>query len=497
MELSKTGKKIEELQKNKTEDAQVIQELEFLKKYLHSLKVIHQTPNHSCISFHSSAQVTPQTKLPALENNFLKALKKIDSIYKSDINPSEVYRLIDYIESNQEQWRAGTEVPAPFIIRNKQGKTTPVVFELDEKGRIYLEFEPVPLGNGATKIAHQITSYGSWSKLARLTLKPKRSDRAPQFINEQKILKKIMDIPAKELTGIVETYHVGEDQIIQTMYAQDLFNAMVETNEFQKITNLQRLDLIHQLSVGLRKLHELGIHHGDLKEENILVNLAAKKPKLAISDFDTSDYPEESIRNKEPRIFKGGTTRMHAPEFLKMLVDSGQDNLYWNGLNETEKKENVFKTDVYAAATIAYQMMKPDQESWVTKCENLIDDERHLYSDFLKCQSAALNHFIKEEAESPALDPFEHLIAAAVNTDPSKRINSKQFEEGMNYICEKSLRGKGHSAPISKKITFIDPGGAIRSKILKLNSNNPLELESEIQFLKTIGTLTSIVPTAK
>ncbi len=538
-EIQETQQKIDELQKkDKSEEVQVVEELEFLKKYLNSLTVINQLENQAC----TSPQSNLSDRIPFVEQKFLQALKKIDRTYKSDIYPSEVYKLIHYIESNKEAWRAGTSKPAPLELRDKQGKATPVKFELDEKGKIYLEFASGKLGEGATKVAHQVTSYGSWTRLARLTLKPYEDDpsqKVKQFLNEQKFLGMISALPLEEQTGLVETYHVGKDRIIQTMYPQDLLAAMHKTREIQKMTLDQRLDLVHQLSLGIKKLHELGINHADLKEENILVGLMGKKPKLAVSDFDLAYLPQEMIKNGELRE-RSGTIRMMAPEVLKIKPFSHPTNIRWYGSDDHEKLENALKSDTYAAGLIAYQMIKPEKRDWILKCNQGRISGYGEFQRFLNCQVPLLEQFIREESEKSVLDPVDHLIAAAINPDPVQRINSKQFEEGIKYIQERfrnpSLR---HSALTSQElitqyqqtryadyvkitqaeantlllngsrrpgiyvvhpvkdthngylmgITFIDRSGSIRTKMIIVDPKQPVEVEREIEFLKKIGTL--------
>lgn len=371
----------------------------------------------------------------------------------------------------------------------------------------------------------------------------------------------ISNLPSTEQIGLVETYHLGSEQIIQTMYPQDLKAIMEDQKQLKKLPTQQKLELIHQLSLGLKTLHESGINHADLKPANILIDLTKQNPKLAINDFDLAYLPKEHMNEDRPA---DGTPYMMAPEILKEFISSDPDftssdsnqstwKNTWSGITNEERIENALKSDTYAAATIAYQMMKPGNTNWIKECVGP-DDKSNLYKDFIKCQSVVLNRFIKEESKNPVLDPFDHLIAAAVNPDPLLRITSKVFEEGVAYLqsrseinptmssisakspismrsstsarpststmsststrrppslsyyaqmtdsdAQASIKGRNagtylvHRGEATEKdsltLTFIDRQGLPRSKLLKINPNQPLELQNEIQFLTAIGTL--------
>lgn len=543
-EMRETELKIEGLQKlNKSSEVPAAEEVELLKNYLKSLEIINQLSNQSC----NLPSPTPHNDTLTLERKFLQTLEQLDKVYKSDISPSEVYKLIHYVESNKEQWRMRNTQIKPFTIKSKSGEVTQVHFSIDRQDRIYLQFGSIALGRGASKVAYKITSYGSWSNLVKLALRPDikepdTKEKNENFANEQKILGRISDLPRNEQTGLVETYHVGRKQIIQSMYPYAL--SAIRPEVMRNLRSDLRLDLIHQLSIGLRKLHDLGIHHTDLKQENILVNLESQEPKLAISDFDLAYFPQYLIRSMKKRPLRG-TPVMMAPEMIKM-IGYPQKTTSWEGADEKEKIEIVFKSDVYAAATIAYEIMNPYGQNWIKKCENILifyssNEYSDEYKDFFTCQVHALKNFIYQESESLNLDSFNHLIAAAVKPDPAQRINSKQFDEGIKYLQEKSyspqndpgpvperlliskyqkygqpdyvklreveaenlLMGKSPGSYIVHKIkfnkgfrmgfTFITQDGSPKTKVLEINSLEPLELEKEINFLKMLGTLKSLI----
>lgn len=68
------------------------------------------------------------------------------------------------------------------------------------------------------------------------------------------------------------------------------------------------LDIYEQILAGVAHLHSLGISHGDLKPQNILVS----GDRVKLTDFGSSVLPEDMyIRTHE----NGGTILYSAPEF--------------------------------------------------------------------------------------------------------------------------------------------------------------------------------------
>ena len=72
------------------------------------------------------------------------------------------------------------------------------------------------------------------------------------------------------------------------------------------------IDIIRQLCLGIKQIHDKNIIHRDLKPENILIN---KSNKLKIGDFGLSkkfnSYKTYTLTPKE-----AGTTQYTAPEIL-------------------------------------------------------------------------------------------------------------------------------------------------------------------------------------
>jgi eukaryotic-like serine/threonine-protein kinase len=97
------------------------------------------------------------------------------------------------------------------------------------------------------------------------------------------------------------------------------------------------LSLYLQVLEGVRYLHDLGMSHGDIKPQNVLI--AGDRAK--ITDFGSSVLPEEMYaRTRE----NGGTILYSAPEVVGTT---------WRGKN----KEQVFKADIYSLGVLLYHLV--------------------------------------------------------------------------------------------------------------------------------------------
>ena len=101
---------------------------------------------------------------------------------------------------------------------------------------------------------------------------------------------------------------------------------------YQKI-----LELYAQILGGVAYLHGLGMNHGDIKPQNILVS--AEHVKL--TDFGCSALPEDMYaRSRE----NGGTVLYSAPE----VVDAG---------DMPSSKADCFKADIYSLGVLLYHLV--------------------------------------------------------------------------------------------------------------------------------------------
>ena len=97
------------------------------------------------------------------------------------------------------------------------------------------------------------------------------------------------------------------------------------------------LDIYHQVLAGVAHLHDLGMCHGDLKPQNILVS----GDRAKLTDFGCSLLPEELYaRTRE----NGGTILYSAPE----IVGS---NLKGRSI------DTLFKADIYSLGILLYHLV--------------------------------------------------------------------------------------------------------------------------------------------
>lgn len=97
------------------------------------------------------------------------------------------------------------------------------------------------------------------------------------------------------------------------------------------------LSIYLQILEGVSYLHKLGMSHGDIKPQNILI--AGDQPKL--TDFGSSLLPEEMYtRTRE----NGGTILYSAPE-LAGITHRGQD------------RSQIFKGDIYSLGVLLYHLV--------------------------------------------------------------------------------------------------------------------------------------------
>jgi eukaryotic-like serine/threonine-protein kinase len=104
------------------------------------------------------------------------------------------------------------------------------------------------------------------------------------------------------------------------------------------VASYQRiLDLYQQVVAGVEYLHSLGMSHGDIKPQNILVS----GDRLKLTDFGSSILPEDIYaRTRE----NGGTILYSAPEV---------GGTTWRG----RECDELFRADVYSLGVLLYHLI--------------------------------------------------------------------------------------------------------------------------------------------
>ncbi|CAG8592056.1 20491_t:CDS:2 [Dentiscutata erythropus] len=126
-----------------------------------------------------------------------------------------------------------------------------------------------------------------------------------EIANELRILRSLQCENIIKFYGVTKTPSGSTCLIMEYAHNGNLFNYL----NSNKLTADTKADMAIQISWGLRKYHENGIIHSDLKSNNILVN---KYLVLKITDFGVSRTERElDVRGKT-----GGTVFYAAPERL-------------------------------------------------------------------------------------------------------------------------------------------------------------------------------------
>ena len=143
--------------------------------------------------------------------------------------------------------------------------------------------------------------------------------------------------------------------IIMELMDGDLHDLMRQrcSNSPWPFTILEAVDIMHQISEGVKYLHDQKVVRRDLKSFNILVKVVKDKGSkiehvhVKVADFGLSKTKESSIRYSTP-TFNTGTNRWMAPEVINLNV--GEQGT-------TMKPKYPFKCDVYSFAMLCYEIL--------------------------------------------------------------------------------------------------------------------------------------------
>lgn len=145
--------------------------------------------------------------------------------------------------------------------------------------------------------------------------------------------------------NVVSVYWMGRVPPEREWYAIEMeyfpsrtLAQLLDHGEQGFVASYQRiLDLYQQVLAGVEYLHSLGMSHGDIKPQNILVS----GDRVKLTDFGSSILPEDIYaRTRE----NGGTILYSAPEVVGTT---------WRGRDCDE----LFRADVYSLGVLLYHLV--------------------------------------------------------------------------------------------------------------------------------------------
>lgn len=450
-----------------------------------------------------------------MRDRILGMLAEIRPQFQPPLTLKSIYDLVEHIETHKKHWRkAGASEFEPFSVFTEDDREIKVSISLDSLGLIYLKFGSSPLGRGASNVIYKVVNYKTWAKLAEKKLRPDQVNKENQFKKEQWVLEKINSLPAAQREGFVETFSIEDHRFIQALYAGSLETVLdpkskVHSPELKKNRDL-KLKGLHQVSLALAQLHEMGLSHQDLKPDNILVG---SDLDFVLSDFDLAFAPRPIIQQGKPRK-EYGNFFYGAPEFASPS---------WTGKSDTEKEKNALKADVFSLAQITYELTHSEKFPGVIPCEQAKKKE------YRKCRADELKKYIEQVAKNSDYSSLEILLYAALQPNPEHRIDSQKYARGLQYVLNKKpdLSSKGtlsevlknsqvvnmsedeisdylnssepgnyilHPYPTSEgmyrlAVSYLDLDHKIQWRKLDVDPRNSKQVEDELEFLNTLGIL--------
>lgn len=255
-----------------------------------------------------------------------------------------------------------------------------------------------------------------------------RANQRGGMKNEKKITKRLLGMPGVlALRGFGK--HRKSGRKYTTVYTElynfgDLKGAFKKKIKFSLSEKMKiALDILH----GLESLRKKKIIHRDLGAKNIFLNRSKgahgkRHIEAVLADFGCS---KEKWRMHKKRAQVG--IRHTAPE-----------GLYYDKLS----KSRFYRTDLYAAGLILYQLFYGKAPIWQTK--HLHHDSRKAHYHWLSEKIDKTTHkrrkhlaILRAAHKTSAKDDFEHLILHMVKPDSKKRGTAKELRKEMQHIIKK------------------------------------------------------------
>lgn len=262
------------------------------------------------------------------------------------------------------------------------------------------------IGEGGNAVVLRVQDISSGEYLALKKLKTRGNEKEFRFLDEITVMIENKDIP-----GIIPIIEYSKEFLWYTMplaeplmiWSEKIF-ASCKLNEYRS----EKFDITPwlkavgkafiELSKTLIELHNKGIHHRDIKPDNIYI----LNGRACLGDFGLVEFPENA--NDFTRSDKGlGAIFTIAPE-----------------MKRNPKKADGAKADVYSLAKTLWMVLSGDIKGF---------DGQYSSTD----KSHGLRYFSRLKHEY--LVEIEQLLADATSNIPAERPDIKSFMTSINKWC--------------------------------------------------------------
>ena len=223
------------------------------------------------------------------------------------------------------------------------------------------------LGKGGFGKVNQVLSKydNKYYAIKEIPIKEETKDKIESFQNEANILSKF------NCNNIVKYYDIYKDKnkfyILMEFCGYENLKNYIDKNRYNSTLIEPNIlnNIIKQICIGIKEIHDMKIVHRDLKPENIFIN---ENMDIKIGDFGISkqlkSYKEYTLTKT-----KAGTEYYIAPEISDEGIYNEKSDIWSLGCIIYE----LFNLNIYYKDLIWRKIRKIDSDIYDNKWQNLID----------------------------------------------------------------------------------------------------------------------------
>lgn len=303
-----------------------------------------------------------------------------------------------------------------YITKSKSGLSNNLEYDpLTKNVFIILDGKKARVGKGKKKTVTKAISYnGADPRIVA------RGEQSSSMKREFALTKQLQNTP-----GLFQTYGFGTHKAHGKKYTT-IYSKLYKPGSLQgvfdkgmKFSVYEKIKIAHDILHGLHMIHQKGLVHRDLGARNYLINvprgkIGKRKVQACIADFGRMNY----IKNVRDTKVQGNTSYT-APEGL----------FRWK-----LKKEQYFKTDVFAVGCVLYRLVynktrAPWQKfSYVKDSRPVKKRYREMVHKILKATESRRRALAKKKERS-LKEELESIMLNMTHPYPEKRKSAQvQFE---------------------------------------------------------------------